>query len=121
MKWDWETLNLVYDKTRGRCRYCKKQLSWSNYGMPRERGAWEVEHSVPLFLGGTDYLSNLWPACIDCNRNKGTMTGPQYMRLFERPRRSSSSGGILPALAGVTLLYLLYRALTQSRQDSWQH
>lgn len=40
-----------------------------------ERGAWEVDHSVPKSRGGTDYLRNLVPACIDCNRLKGTRLG----------------------------------------------
>ena len=117
MQWDEDTLDWVYDKTDGYCRYCEKKLSRTNYAMPGERGAWEVEHSAPLALGGTDYLSNLWPACIECNRDKGTMTGPQYMRLFQGPRQSRSGDGIVATLAGVFFLYLLYRALSQPRSD----
>lgn len=117
MQWDWDTLNWVYDRTGGYCRYCEKRLSWTNYAVDGARGAWEVDHSVPLALGGTDYLSNLWPACIDCNRDKGTMTGPQYKRLFEESRRSPSGGGVLEGLAGIAILYLLYRALSQPKQQ----
>jgi len=118
MQWDEDTLDWVYDKTGGYCRYCGKKLSRINYAMPGERGAWEIDHSVPLALGGTDYLSNLWPACIDCNRDKGTMTGSQYMRLFERPRQFSSRGErIVATLAGAFLLYLFLRALSQRRSD----
>ena len=62
MQWDEGTLDWVYDRTGGYCRYCEKKLSQINYGTPGARGAWEVEHSVPQSLGGTDYLSNLWPA-----------------------------------------------------------
>ena len=119
MPWDEDTLDWVYDRTGGYCRYCEKKLSRINYGPPGARGAWEVDHSVPQSLGGTDYLSNLWPACIECNRNKGTMTGPQYMRLFESPRQSSSSQseGILTTLAAAFLLYLFLRAPSERRSN----
>lgn len=113
MQWNDETLDWVYDRTDGYCRYCEKKLSRINYASPGYRGAWEVDHSVPLALGGSDYLSNLWPACIECNRDKGTRTGPHYKRLFQEPRRPSPSEGILPTLAGLFLLYLLYRAMSQ--------
>ncbi len=113
MQWNDDTLAWVFDKTGGYCRYCEKRLSWINYASPGFRGAWEVDHSVPLALGGTDYLSNLWPACMECNRDKGTMKGSQYKRLFEGPRQSCSGDRILPTLAGIFLLYLLYCALTQ--------
>src|SRR6059036_3757981 len=113
MQWDDETLDWVYGKTDGYCRYCEKKLSRLNYASPGERGAWEVDHSVPLSLGGTDYFSNLWPACIDCNRDKGTLTGSQYLRQLDGPRRSGSGDGIVANLAGAFLLYLLYKALSQ--------
>ena len=117
MQWNDDTLNWVYDKTGGYCRYCEKKLSRTNYARPGERGAWEVEHSVPISLGGTNYFSNLWPAYIDCNRDKGTLTGSQYMRRFEAPRQSGSRDGILTTVAGIFLLYLLYRALSHPKSD----
>ena len=118
MQWDDETLDWVYEKTDGYCRYCEKKLSRLNYASSGDRGAWEVDHSVPLAVGGTDYLSNLWPACIECNRNKGTTTGPQYKRLFRAPRQSSSRGpGVLDILAGAFLLYLFLRGLSKPKSD----
>jgi len=47
-----------------------KKLALTNYGMPREKGAWEIDHSNPVSRGGTNYLRNLVPACISCNRSK---------------------------------------------------
>lgn len=102
MGWDDETLNRVYDKTDGCCRYCGKKVSWKNYGRPGERGAWEVDHSVPRAFGGTDRMSNLWPACIECNRDKGAMTGSQYSRYFEPDEEEWSLGDLL--VAGIGLL-----------------
>lgn len=94
MPWDIDTLNEVFDKTDGYCRYCGKQLAWKNHGQPGNRGAWEVDHSIPKALGGTDYLNNLWPACYDCNHDKGTLTGRQFMAQYQptRTRRDQGSG-----------------------------
>ena len=33
--------------------------------------ATQVDHVVPLALGGTNYIGNLMPACAPCNRAKG--------------------------------------------------
>ena len=66
-----DKLNDIYDRSSGRCHVCHRRLSFKNYGALGERGAWEVEHSNPRIKGGTDRLSNLYPACISCNRSKG--------------------------------------------------
>ena len=73
-----EKLNIIYDKNNGRCWHCNKKLSFTNYGMIGEKGAWEVDHSNPVSRGGTDYLRNLVPACIDCNRSKGDLTSREF-------------------------------------------
>jgi len=46
-------------------------LSFWNYGLHGERGAWEIEHSVAQARGGTHHGNNLFAACISCNRSKG--------------------------------------------------
>lgn len=71
MKFDDGTLDRIFYRTDGRCHICRKQLSFSNYGVIGRRGAWEVEHSVPRSKGGQDHLNNLYAACISCNRIKG--------------------------------------------------
>ena len=73
-----EQVSYVFDKNRGHCWHCGKLLAWSNYGTVGARGAWEVDHSVPLSRGGTDYLQNLVPSCIPCNRSKQDLTTQQY-------------------------------------------
>jgi 5-methylcytosine-specific restriction endonuclease McrA len=73
-----EELSYIFDKSRGRCWHCGKTLSWINYGVPGARGAWEVDHSIPLSRGGTDYFQNLVPSCIPCNRSKGDLRTRQY-------------------------------------------
>jgi 5-methylcytosine-specific restriction endonuclease McrA len=74
MPYDAETLNKIYDRTRGYCHICGKKLAFSNYGRRAQKGAWHVEHSVPRAKGGTDRLNNLYAACIDCNLEKSDLT-----------------------------------------------
>lgn len=71
LKIDSEKLNRIYDKTRGKCHLCHKQLAFRNYAVHGAKGAWEIEHSKPKSCGGTDHLNNLFAACISCNREKG--------------------------------------------------
>jgi 5-methylcytosine-specific restriction endonuclease McrA len=68
-----DELNAIYDKTHGQCHICRKKLSFKNYGRRGKKGAWHVDHSKPVAKGGTNYLRNLKPACIDCNGEKGIM------------------------------------------------
>ena len=69
-----DQLDAIYDRTSGYCHICRKKLAFKNYGKLGQRGAWEVEHSRAQAKGGTDRLNNLYPACITCNRRKGTRT-----------------------------------------------
>lgn len=89
MSFDDETLEAVFSKTSGTCRYCGKKLSFSNYGANGRRGAWVVDHANPVSRGGTDYLRNLWPACIECNLDKGDRTAQSYLRSTE-PRHTAT-------------------------------
>lgn len=69
---DLQRLRRIYDKTDGYCHLCHKKLSFTNYGNAGGKGAWNIEHSKPKNKGGTDNLNNLFPACINCNTEKGT-------------------------------------------------
>lgn len=84
MGYDDDTLNRIYDKSDGYCHYCGKRLAWTNYGSPRAKGAWEVDHGIPFSRGGSDYLRNLWAICIECNREKSNMTPEEYRSYLRR-------------------------------------
>lgn len=84
MAYDTSRLQRIFDKTGGRCEYCRTDLVWSSYGSPDNIGSWEIDHSVPQSKGGTDHLNNLFPACTECNRQKGDMTGQAFRRKLQR-------------------------------------
>ncbi|MGH8615013.1 MAG: HNH endonuclease [Gammaproteobacteria bacterium] len=70
MSYDKEMLRAIFNKTNRRCHLCHRRLAFSNYGAHGERGAWELDHSIPVAEGGTDHLNNLLPAHTSCNRSK---------------------------------------------------
>ncbi len=118
-RWDDDTLRNVYDKTGGYCRYCGKKIARINWGNLYGKGAWEVDHSIPLARGGTDHRNNLFPACVTCNREKGTMTGAEFLRLFENaPTRQTPwweelAGVVISAVA----IGLVLNALSNSSRS----
>ena len=86
MSFNDELLNDIFDKTDGKCHICFKKLSFTNYGNPGRRGAWEVEHSNPKAKGGTDHLNNLYASCIPCNRSKGAKSTRSARAIHGRTR-----------------------------------
>lgn len=48
-----------------RCEYCQKELQDQLY---------EIDHIIPLSLGGSNTAENLAMSCARCNRNKGSRT-----------------------------------------------
>ncbi len=73
-KYDDETLTVIYDRTNGYCHLCGKKLAFTNYGRRGAKGAWNVEHSIAVAMGGTHHLNNLFAACIACNAEKGLLS-----------------------------------------------
>lgn len=63
-------LNDIFNRSGGDCHLCGKRLAFKNYGRSGKRAAWEVDHSPARANGGTHRVSNLFPACISCNRSK---------------------------------------------------
>jgi 5-methylcytosine-specific restriction endonuclease McrA len=114
MPFNEETLRQIYDRTDGYCHICGKKLSFVNYARDGRRGAWEVEHSNPKVKGGSDYLRNLLPACIGCNRTKGTATTKTARLLHGRTsapiskakkqkNRNTTSGAVAGGIIGFAL------------------
>ena len=47
----------------------------------------QIEHRIPLSRGGSDWASNLAPACKTCNCSKGTKTETEYKELLRERKR----------------------------------
>jgi hypothetical protein len=68
-----ERLRKIFRKTDGFCHICHRKLIFANRGILGANGAWHIEHSKAKAYGGSDHLNNLFPACISCNIEKGTL------------------------------------------------
>ena len=73
-----EVINEVYDLTEGHCFYWGIQLSFRNYGKVGEKGAWEIDHFIPIASNGTHQPHNWVPACVNCNTEKSDLLPWQY-------------------------------------------
>ncbi len=51
----------VWEANEGRCHLCGLQI---------RDGKWEVEHRIPIALGGADEGANMAPAHVDCHAGK---------------------------------------------------
>jgi hypothetical protein len=112
MAFNKEQLDRIYCRTTGYCHICGDKLARTNYAKPGKKGAWEVEHSVPRSKAGTDHPNNLFPACIDCNRNKSDRTtraarawhGKTRAPLSaEKRKQAKVENGILGAAGGAAI------------------
>lgn len=115
-----DELSEIYDKSDGYCRYCGKKLAFTNYGRLGERGAWEVDHSVPRSRGGTDYLRNLVPACVDCNRDKGPRTGKSYRASWALSERNAGVDWGAIILGGLVVVGAAYYLTRPREQPSFR-
>lgn len=65
------------ERMRGRHRQRRNQLLLSAEPLCREcakhgrtTAAQEIDHIIPLHMGGTEHEANLQPLCIDCHKAK---------------------------------------------------
>ncbi|WP_454333456.1 HNH endonuclease [Streptomyces glaucescens] len=63
----------VFARWNGRCCYC-------------DAPAEHLDHVQPISRGGRDILSNVVPACADCNLSKGALTLTEWVTAPLVPR-----------------------------------
>lgn len=56
----------IYKLYKGKCAYCGKKVPYSNV---------QRDHVIPLSKGGSNFISNIVPACVGCNSRKGAQLG----------------------------------------------
>lgn len=57
---------------------CGALMRWSDYGNCKSRWGWEVDHVMPVTMGGTDAIENLQALHWKNNRRKGETMGENY-------------------------------------------
>ena len=62
---------IILGKLAPLCAYCGKQITNPN--------DFTQDHQLPLSRGGKTEPSNLVPACMRCNEEKGMLTADEYM------------------------------------------
>jgi hypothetical protein len=109
MIFDYDTIRRIYIRTDGRCHICRKKLILKNYTAIGLRGSWEVDHSRAQAIGGSDNINNLYPACISCNRSKGTVSSRSVRAVHgfksaplsrERKKEAKSNNAVIGAIIG---------------------
>jgi len=55
----------VYKKCNNRCAYCGEKLTLETR---------TIDHIVPLSEGGSNYITNFFPACTHCNALKASLS-----------------------------------------------
>jgi len=82
-RWKWQTRpairrRAVYNRDRGICSCCgldtktiKVGYARQHWSLPKERkSVWDVDHILPLKLGGSHELENLQTLCYLCHKSK---------------------------------------------------
>ena len=69
----------IFEACSGKCFYCYKTLTWANF-QKGTRGAWHVDHLIPVARRGATSPKNGVAACFDCNSKKGDLTHVQFMK-----------------------------------------
>lgn len=65
----------VLQKTNGHCAYCGIELGSTEF---------QVDHVVPLRLGGKDEMENMLPICRSCNHYKRGNSLEGWRRMLEQ-------------------------------------
>lgn len=60
---------LIYAHAKGRCALCGKKIKYCDM---------DLDHIVPLAMGGADDVANLQCTCVTCNRIKGSILPEEF-------------------------------------------
>lgn len=72
-----------------RCAYCGKPLT----------SRFALDHVVPLRFGGEDSITNIMPACIQCNHRKGVLSVEQFRKAIEDAPRQIAKKSLTGRIA----------------------
>lgn len=64
----------IWDQCGGRCHYCGEPMARTE----NEPRSFTLDHVIPRARGGTHSRDNLVGSCLECNGDKGRLTGEEY-------------------------------------------
>jgi len=68
----------VFNRSRGQCLYCGREISFHAYQAFGQRGAWVVDRFIPMEKGGLDQIFNWVAACPACSYRQGSQLPWEY-------------------------------------------
>ena len=70
-QWTAKQFHRLLKEAGHRCAYC---------GSPLTKRTATADHILPLSRGGTNWIKNIAPACLPCNRQKHAMTAEEFRK-----------------------------------------
>jgi HNH endonuclease len=96
----------IFERDRWRCQICGCKTPQAWRGTKRTQAP-EIDHRVPMALGGGHVWSNVQCACRSCNAQKGARTVVGQLSMLGKPRANTltmASGISMPHRPQLTLV-----------------
>jgi len=93
----------VFMRDNFECQWCGKRLTVANR---------TIDHVYPTARNGTNTWRNVVASCVDCNNEKGMMTGPEYEKVSGKRLRRK------PFVPGRETMFRGY--LDREGYESWE-
>lgn len=96
------TPKATWKRYMGHCVYCGQETDWYLRGHSNAKNAPEIDHWIPISLGGPPTVWNMLLACKSCNSSKGDKLWPYPQTLLNNApelKKCTTAATELAALA----------------------
>ncbi len=76
----------IFRDHSGICALCGRKIAHGE--------EWDIDHTTPLALGGSNELENLTPAHVDCHRGRGGKTAGDVKAISKADRLAKKHAGV---------------------------
>lgn len=77
------TPKATWKRCLGHCVYCGEETDWNSRGKTKLKNSPELDHWIPISLGGPPTIWNMLLACKSCNSLKGNALWPYPLVLLK--------------------------------------